>query len=283
MIFSRMIQACGLGLVMFAMAGGTFAADEKSPVGYDDTPFLPGGKWRVHDINRPRPKVINAGTSSNAKRAGKAPSDAIVLFDGTNLDAWTGRDKQKKGEPMPPVRAAKWKLADGFMEANKSGDLRSKQAFGSAQYHVEFATPVDVEGNSQGRGNSGFFLMGVYEIQILDSYQNKTYADGQASALYGFKPPLVNASRKPGAWQTYDIIFDAPEFDGDKLVKPGYVTVLHNGVLVQNHVEMLGQSGHKRVGTYKAHAAKMPLKIQDHNNPTRFRSIWVREIGRAHV
>ncbi|MHC4995591.1 MAG: 3-keto-disaccharide hydrolase [Planctomycetota bacterium] len=275
-----MIQSLMCVLVVTLMAGSGVAADndKPSPVGYDDTPFLPGGKWRVHDINRPRPRVINPGTFSTTKRAGKAPSDAIVLFDGTSLDAFIGRDKPKKGEPAPPVREAQWELKDGYMEANKTGDLTSKQAFGSGQYHVEFATPEVVEGNSQGRGNSGFFLMGQYEIQILDSYQNKSYADGQAAALYGYKPPLVNASRKPGAWQTYDIIFEAPEFDGDKLVKPAYVTVLHNGVLVQNHVELLGASGHRRVGSYKPHPAKLPLKIQDHNNPTRFRSIWVREL-----
>ena len=243
---------------------------KQHPTGYTDTPFLPGGKWRVHDDARPRPEVVAPG-----KTAADAPSDAIVLFDGKNLDEWV---MEKDGSP------ADWIVGEGYMQVPPKGDgvggyIKTKREFGDVQLHVEFATPEKVEGNSQGRGNSGVFLLGGYEIQVLDSYENESYADGQASALYGYKPPLVNASRPPGKWQTYDIIFESPKWDSEgNLLKRSRVTVLHNGVLTHHYQDSLGPSGHKRVANYNQVRDKGPIKLQNHSNPTRFRNIWVREL-----
>jgi len=243
---------------------------KQHPTGYTDTPFLPGGKWRVHDDARPRPEVVAPG-----KNVADAPSDAIVLFDGKNLDEWV---MEKDGSP------ADWIVGEGYMQVPPKGEgvggyIKTKREFGDVQLHVEFATPEKVEGNSQGRGNSGVFLLGGYEIQVLDSYENESYADGQASALYGYKPPLVNASRPPGKWQTYDIIFESPKWDSEgNLLKRSRVTVLHNGVLTHHYQDSLGPSGHKRVANYNQVRDKGPIKLQNHSNPTRFRNIWVREL-----
>lgn len=240
------------------------------PTGYTDTPFLPGGKWRVHDDNRPRPEVVTPGETP-----ADPPSDAIVLFDGTNLDEW---EMDKDGSP------ADWVLKDGFMEVPPKGEgvggyIRTKKEFGDVQLHIEWATPEEVEGNSQGRGNSGVFFIGGYELQVLDSYENKSYADGQASAIYGYKPPLVNACRPPGKWQTYDVIFTAPKWDAEgNLLKQAYITVFHNGVVTHAHQNYLGPSGHKKVANYEKVQETGPIKLQNHNNPTRFRNIWVREL-----
>lgn len=220
-------------------------------------------QWGVHDPNRPMAPVVAPGQTPQ-----DAPSDAIVLFDGKNLSAWSSANGSD----------AKWKVADSYMEVTKTGDIQTRQAFGSCQLHIEWRTPDQVKGDSQGRGNSGIFLMSKYELQVLDTYDNKTYADGQAAAIYGQKPPLVNVCRKPGEWQTYDIIFHAPKFDGDKVVKPGTITVLQNGVLVQDHWEIKGTTFHKLEAKYEPHAEKMPLKLQDHGNPTRFRNIWIRPL-----
>ena len=180
----------------------TAASAQNSPVGYSDTPVIPGQKWKVHDIDRVHPRQVTPGTE------GRPPSDAVVLFDGKDLSKWDG---VKDGKKVP----AAWKVENGYMEVVPgAGILSSKDKFGTAQYHVEWTSPTEIKGNSQGRGNSGFFLMDKYEIQVLDSWNNLTYADGQASAIYGQWPPLVNAARKPGEWQTYDIIFEAPKFEG---------------------------------------------------------------------
>ncbi|MEM8953996.1 MAG: DUF1080 domain-containing protein [Verrucomicrobiota bacterium] len=241
------------------------------PTGYTDTPFLPGNKWRVHDDSRPRPKVVTPG-----KKPGAPPKDAVILFDGSDLSGWIN---QKTGEP------AQWNVKDGFFEvpprdSGKGGTICTKEKFGDVQLHIEFATPSEVVGVSQGRGNSGvFFCGGKYELQILDSYKNKSYADGQASSLYGYKPPLVNASRKPGEWQSYDIIFEAPEFDKNgKVTKKAYITVFHNGVLTQHRQEYLGATGHKKVAQYVPHEKEGAICLQDHKNPTRFRNIWARRL-----
>ncbi|MCA8956159.1 MAG: DUF1080 domain-containing protein [Planctomycetes bacterium] len=242
---------------------------EKAP-GYTDTPLLPGQKWRVHDAARPRPAVVTPATPSAGERVGHAPSDAVVLFDGKDLAAWTGRGDN-----------AGWAVRDGFFEVKRgAGDIRTRQEFGDCQLHLEWCAPDPPRGKSQGRGNSGVFLFGMYEVQILDSFGNATYADGQAAALYGQTPPLVNASRKPGEWQTYDIVFTAPRFKDGKLVSPAYATVLHNGVLVQNHQVLLGRTSHKRVARYAPHGPKGSIKLQDHGDPVRFRNIWVRELGK---
>lgn len=231
------------------------------------------GRWLVHDVNRPAPPVISPGTASTQSEPGKAPSDAIVLFDGTNLSGWTS-DRSD---------TVKWIVRDGYMETvGRSGSLRTKQAFGSCQLHVEFATPSDATESGQGRGNSGVFPMSTYEVQVLDSYENVTYPDGQCAALYGRAVPLVNACRKPGEWQSYDIIFHRPIFDGDKVVRKATFTVLHNGVLVQDHVELQGGTdwrGEHMVSEYEPHEDKLPIMLQDHRNPVRFRNIWIRELA----
>ncbi|MCC6231463.1 MAG: DUF1080 domain-containing protein [Verrucomicrobiales bacterium] len=228
--------------------------------------------WRQHDWERPRPKAIDPGTSSTPDKPGKAPSDAVVLFDGSSLAGWVSLDG---GEP-------KWVIRDGVLECAKgSGYIRTVQAFGDCQLHVEWAAPTPPEGTSQGRGNSGVFLMGLYEVQVLDSHENRTYADGQAAALYGQHPPLVNASRPPGQWQTYDIVFTRPRFDEQgQLLSPARVTVLHNGVLVQHESELVGPTGWLERAPYRAHENKLPLSLQDHGNPVRYRNLWIRELGR---
>ncbi len=228
-------------------------------------------RWKIHDTSRPRPPIITPGTASTQDMAGKPPSDAVVLFDGADLSKW----QTTKGQP------AKWKVENGYLEAvAKSGQIQTKDTFGDCQLHVEWASPDPPRGQDQDRGNSGVFLMGLYEIQVLDSYQNVTYADGQASALYGQYPPLVNASRPPGQYQTYDIVFHGPRFDKDgKLLNPARVTVLHNGVLVQDSVELTGPTTHKARPPYKAGPEKLPLSLQDHDHPVRYRNIWIRELG----
>jgi hypothetical protein len=207
--------------------------------------------------DEPEPKVIDPGPP---------PSDAIVLFEGKDLSQW----KADNGEP------AKWIVRDGYAEVNGTGSIMTKEEFGDVQVHVEWATPAKVVGDGQGRGNSGVYLQGRYEIQVLDSYNNKTYANGQAGAFYGNFAPLVNASRKPGEWQTYDIIFQAPKPTADGHgVEPGYFTVLHNGVLVQNHVPVKSAT---TAAAFHGAVAQGPLVLQDHGNPVRFRNVWIRKL-----
>ncbi|QDU08031.1 DUF1080 domain-containing protein [Gimesia aquarii] len=198
----------------------------------------------------------------------KPPSDAIVLFDGKNLNQWKNGDQ--------------WIIKDGYAITTNT-DIETKQSFGDCQLHIEWATPEKIEGKGQGRGNSGVFLMGQYEVQVLDSYQNKTYFDGQAGAIYKQWPPMVNACRKPGEWQTYDIIFTAPRFDVyGQLVKPAYITVIQNGVVVQNHSELQGGTFYHQPPFYTAHEEKLPIRLQFHKNKTKFRNIWIREISEVH-
>jgi hypothetical protein len=231
------------------------------------------GRWLIHDMNRPAPPVVTPGTESSQDVAGRAPSDAVVLFDGTDLSAWT----DSKGNPT------KWVMGDGYMECVKgSGYIQSKREFGSCQLHVEFATPAKVKGSGQGRGNSGVFLMGEYEVQVLDSCNNATYPDGQCAALYGRAVPLVNACRPPGQWQWFDIVFHRPIFKGDKVVRKARFTVFHNGVLVHDNVELEGGTGWKgkhAISEYKPHGDKGPISLQDHGNPVRYRNVWVRELA----
>jgi hypothetical protein len=239
-------------------------AENKPPVGYDDTPMLPGSKWRVHDGTRPQPRIVTPGGES-----GQPPSDAIVLFDGKDLSAWVGREG---AEPQ-------WKIENGYMEVTRTGGIQTKEHFSDCQLHIEWAAPAEVRGSSQGRGNSGVFLMGKYEIQVLDGYDNITYADGITASIYGQYPPLVNACRKPGEWQIYDIFFVAPRFEGDKLASPAYITVVHNGVLVHHHQEAMGPTGHRTLSSYdRPHPPKGPLSLQDHGDPVRYRNIWIRPL-----
>ena len=236
--------------------------------GYGDTPMLPGSSWRVHDRNRPRPASILPPTPGTQERAGSAPSDALPLFEGSSLAAW-----QKAGKPG---EAAMWEVRDGALVVNGTGSIETKMIFADCQVHLEWRTPAEPEGSSQDRGNSGVFMMGRYEIQVLDSYQNETYADGQAAALYGQLPPLVNASRAPGEWQTYDIVFSAPVFERGELVRPARVTLFHNGVLVHYDRPFIGATTHRAVARYEEHAAAGPILLQDHGSPIEYRNIWVR-------
>ena len=224
-------------------------------------------QWKIHDPDRPQPPVVNPGPQGPPVTP---PSDAIVLFDGKDLSKWEDTKNQ----------AARWKVENGYMEVvRKTGDIRTKQKFGDCQLHIEWVAPTKAEGEGQNRGNSGVFPMALYEIQVLDCYQNQTYPDGMTAAVYGQYPPLVNACRPPGEWQTYDIIFHHPHFDSDgNLKKPARVTVIFNGILVQDNVVLTGPMGHKERPPYKAHEDKLPLLLQDHGNPVRFRNIWLREL-----
>jgi Domain of Unknown Function (DUF1080) len=243
-------------------------AQAQKKYGYRDTPVLPGGKWHVHDSERPQPQVVTPGTSSSQEQPGVPPSDAIVLFDGRDLSHWrndSGAD-------------ATWTIEDGAMVVKRgSGTIHSVDEFADCQLHIEWSTPRPPVGASQDRGNSGVFFFDRYEIQVLDSYESPTYADGQAASIYGQYPPLVNASRKPGEWQVYDIAFTAPRFKPDgTLQSPAYVTLFHNGVLVHNHTAMIGPMAHRHIAPYTPHGSKGRIALQDHGHPVRFRNIWVR-------
>lgn len=227
--------------------------------------------WPVHSPERPKPPVVDPGPATPPS---PPPSDAVVLFDGTDLSGWRSAD----GGP------ARWRVGgrggSGFFEVVPgTGALVSADSFGDVQLHIEWASPREVRHQGQDRGNSGVYLMDTYEIQVLDSYRNPTYADGQAAAIYGQYPPLVNATRPPGEWQSYDIIFRAPRFDAaGRVTRPARVTVLHNGVLVHDDVELTGPTGHYERPPYRAHAARLPISLQDHGAPVRYRNIWVRPL-----
>jgi hypothetical protein len=228
--------------------------------GYTDTPMLPGVPYRVHDPARPAPRVVTP-----AAQPGGVPSDAVVLFDGRDLSQW-------KASRVP------WTIENGYMEvAPSAGNLTSIQSYGDVQPHVAGAAPALVRNSSQDRGNSGIFLQGRYEIQVLDSHDNPTYADGQAGAIYGQWPPLVNPVRAPGEWQSYDIVFEAPRFEGGRLTRPAFVTVFLNGVLVHHRKELMGATVHRALPAYVPHG-EAPLVLQDHQQPVRYRNIWIRRI-----
>ena len=258
---SLFVGSCaGLAMLLSAMiATQTWAAPQAAQQ-----------QWGPNDDNRPKPTVITPGTPSTQDQAGTAPSDAIVLFDGKDLSKW----EMVSGGP------AKWTVEDGYFQVlPHSGMLKTKDAFGDCQLHVEFAEPVPAVGTGQGRGNSGVFLQGLYEMQVLDSYDNPTYADGGVGGVYGQYPPLVSAPRKPGEWQTYDIFFHGPRFDaGGKLLRKATVTLVLNGVLVQDHVEIMGPTAHHARPPYTPTPEKLPLQLQDHGNPVRYRNIWIREL-----
>jgi hypothetical protein len=223
--------------------------------------------WPVHDPNRPQPPVVTPGPAGPPV---VPPSDAVVLFDGRDLSAW----RDAKGGP------ARWKVENGYAEVvAKTGSIKTARGFGDCQLHIEWMAPTPPSGEGQGRGNSGIFLMDTYEIQVLDCYENITYADGMTAALYGQHPPLVNACRKPGEWQAYDIVFRRPRFDKTgKLESPARMTIFHNGILVQDAAELTGPTAHKARPPYAAHADRLPVSLQDHSNPVRFRAIWLREL-----
>ncbi len=239
-----------------------YAKDGSGTYGYKDTPKLPWCQWLVHDPDRPAPRRIDPGP---AQPPAPAPADAVALFNGKDLSQW---------------RDNKWSVADGEIVAGE-GELISKANFGDCQIHLEWMAPAHFEGPWYNRGNNGVMLMGLYEIQIFDSYNERIYPDGQAGAIYGQTPPRVNVTRPPGQWQTYDIVFTAPRFDGDKLVQPARVTLFHNGVLVQLNEEIHGETGHRIIPEYKQKISQGPLAFGGHGCPVRFRDIWVRPLERA--
>lgn len=237
--------------------------------GYNDTNQIPGQRWRVHDIERPRPPKVEPGELVSAP----PPADAIVLFDGTDLSQWETRTRAG-------AREAQWKVVDGYMEiVPGTGRLATKESFGDCQLHVEWMIPPEAGGRGQSRGNSGVELMMRYEIQVLESHTNLTYADGGAGSIYGTWPPMVNPARPQGDWNVYDIFFEAPRFDGQQLIKPATITVVWNGVLVQNHKEFLGSAVWRQIPQYTPHPPEQPLSLQDHDQPVRFRNIWIRKLG----
>jgi hypothetical protein len=233
------------------------AKDGSGIPGYKDTPIQPWSGYHVHDPDRPAPKRVQPGT------AGGAPSDAIILFDGTDLSKWQRNT---------------WKIDDGELVA-VSGNLTTKESFGDCQLHVEWQAPDPPVGDEWDHGNNGVKLMGLFEIQIFDTYTTPLYPDGQAASVYAQTPPLVNACRKPGQWQTYDIIFFAPVFKDGKLVSAARLTMLHNGILVHHNQEIYGPTNHRTLSQYdKPIAPKLPLVLAGHNNPVRFRNIWIRPL-----
>jgi hypothetical protein len=239
-------------LLGIAVGAGIVAASIATCRGFQPREYKSGVVW-------PEPKVVTPGKTDS-----QPPSDAIVLFNGKDLSKW------ENGE--------KWDVKDGYAIV-KGADITTKDSFGDYQLHVEFASPEKVSGRGQGRGNSGVYLALRYEVQILDSFENQTYFDGQCASLYKQSPPMVNACRKPGEWQSYDIIFTAPRFaDDGKVLKPAYVTVIHNGVVVHNHFELQGGTYYDKPAAYEKHPEKQPIKLQNHNNPVKFRNIWLREI-----
>lgn len=265
------------GAALFGLAAVAALAQKPTAnhdLGFEDTPMLPGLPYHVHDDRRPHPKLVTP-----ASEPGGPPSDATVLFDGKDLSQWQAHHSSitKEGGSGQP----EWKVENGYFEVvPHTGDISTKEKFGDCQLHVEWEEPADVQGTSQSRGNSGVILMSRFEVQVLDPYNNPTYADGQASAIYGQWPPLVNPGRKPGEWQTYDIVFEAPKFEGEKLVKPAYITVIFNGVVVHNHQASMGPMVYRQVAHYSPQPEEDSLTLQNHNSKVRYRNIWIRRLGK---
>lgn len=236
------------------------------PPGYSDTPVIPGQPWKVHDISRPHPPKVQGTVVTTPP-----PADAVVLFNGKDLSQWKSYARGREVTPQ-------WRVANGYAEVAGRGDLVTKQEFGDIQLHLEWQVPSPVEGCGQWAANSGVILMGRYEIQVLESFNSVTYADGQASAMYGQFPPRANASLAPGQWQSYDILFEAPKWEGSKMVKAPTVTVIHNGVMVHNHQEFVGQMAHRIHKPFEVHGPEAPLTLQNHDATVRFRNIWIRPL-----
>ncbi|MBV6501188.1 MAG: hypothetical protein CJBNEKGG_03693 [Prosthecobacter sp.] len=234
--------------------------------------------WAIHDMNRPQPPRVEPGTFSSQDKPGTPPSDAIVLFSGRPEEIEKWQSDKPTGEPT------KWEVKDGALQCVPgSGYIRTREEFADCQLHIEWAAPSKVEGDSQGRGNSGVFLMGQVEVQVLDNYNNPTYADGFASSIYGINPPMANALRAPGEWQVYDIVFRRPIFKDGQELDPGYITVFVNGVCVQDHTRLEGGGGHMKRSTPRPFPEKGPLKLQDHGNPVRYRNIWYRPLPKRAI
>jgi len=247
------------------------AAGLRAQEQHREGPRPPGARWNVHSWERPRPPVVDPGPE---RPPVPPPADAIVLFDGRDLSQWVSQNDS--------TQPARWTVRDGYMEvAAGTGGIRTRRGFGDQQLHVEWSEPTPPVGESQERGNSGVFLMTHYEVQVLDSWQNDTYPDGQAGAIYGQTPPLVNPERAPGQWNSYDITFHRPRFNADgSVVEPARVTVFMNGVLIQDNTTITGWTVNKQIARYRPHADALPLALQDHGNPVRYRDIWVRELSK---
>jgi hypothetical protein len=264
----------GAALIVPGVSSQAPQGSGSAETGFTDTPLVPGTPYHVHDPSRPRPAVITPGA-----QVGQPPSDAVVLFDGKDLSKWSavqfGTASYKQSDAAAP-----WKVENGYFEVVPgSGDIATRERFGDVQVHVEWAAPASRAGNSQNRGNSGLFLMGLYEVQILDNHNNPTYADGTAGAIYGEWPPLVNPLRPAGEWQSYDVVFEAPRFQGNTLVKPAFLTVFINGVVVHNRKPSMGPMVYRNVAKYEPHPAEGPIGLQDHDHPVRYRNIWARRLG----
>jgi hypothetical protein len=263
------VLAIGAAVALgYWLAGERFlgpATAQEGPDWHKGLPRQHKSKWLVHDLNRPMPTVVTPGALPQ-----DPPSDAIVLFDGKDLSKWKS---DKGGE-------ARWTLRDGYMELNNSGSIRTVEEFGDCQLHFEWMAPTPPRGESQARGNSGIFFMGFYELQIVDSYESKTYADGSVASIYGQQPALFNAAKKPGEWQIYDIVFRRPRFNGDEVVEPGRFTVFFNGVLVHHNAEIFGRTGWRQLAKYTPHGDQGALGIQDHGDrqQVRYRNIWIRRL-----
>lgn len=243
-------------MVALAAASSAVQAEIK---GYPDGPKLPNSRYVVHDPARPQPPVVTTGGATSVP----PPSDAVVLFDGKSLDAWTPG----------------WEIKDGAMIATGK-DISSKQSFGAIQMHFEWRLPAGRKVNGQEGGNSGVFLMGLYEVQVLQSHDNPTYPDGQAGAIYGQLPPLVNATSPQGEWQSYDLAFEPPVYKNGKVIRPAKITLFHNGVILQNGEAYLGPTQHRKLASYPAtHPVTAPLRLQFHGDPMEFRNMWVRPLG----
>jgi hypothetical protein len=276
----QLLTNCSISLLALCVASAALAAEgatnQVNTDGFRDTPIIPGTKWHLHDPDRPQPPVVTPG--STFSQGAPAPSDAEVLFDGKDLAKW----QNNRGQD------ATWRVVDGYVEtAPRGGGIRTRGKWADFQLHVEWAAPNPPRGAGQGRGNSGILINGLYEVQVLDSYQALTYPDGQAGAIYGQSPPLVNASKPPGEWQTYDIIFESPRWsEQGELIKKANVTVIHNGVVLHHKREYFGRTDgvggvpHTALGTYGSpHPPEVFIELQYHSNPVRFRNIWVRKLG----
>jgi hypothetical protein len=237
------------------------AKDGSGIIGYKDTPIQPWSGYHVHDPDRPAPSKVTPGIVGTQKVAGTAPSDAVVLFGGTDLSQW---------------QSSQWSVSGDVIVVGK-GHLESKQSFGDMQLHVEWRVPNPPQGRVMDQGNSGILLAGLYEIQVFDSWTNAIYPDGQAAAIYGQTPPQVNACREPGQWQSYDILFTTPVYQFGRLAKRASVTVLHNGLLVHHNAEIMGETPHRVIGYYPEPAVtEGPVVLMGHNNPVEYRNVWVR-------
>lgn len=245
------------------------ARAEEDGLGYKYTPQLPNSKWRVHDRNRPQAEKVVP-----SEKPGGPPFDAIVLFDGKDFAHWEAAKTDDEDKPIDPKI-----IENGSFDILKAGWMQTKRSFGDCQLHIEWMVPKIKDGTNLDWGNSGIFFLGQYELQVLESHDNKIYADGMAGAIYGQTPPLVNPANKPGEWQVFDIIFTAPRFEGEKLLTPAYITVLWNGVLAQNHTEIMGSTRHLTFPNYRSFKSSSPLVIQPHRSAVRYRNIWIRPLS----